>query len=265
MASTPASASSPRPASPGTTSSSCRRTSSSRTRPAPAHRCRNPLVRLIAAMKAASHNAAIPYQRSHSRPAQRISQQGCFAGRPEEGLGRRAGDLAPLATSPPPSRRRRRGLHGGTLRQHRRSARSRPHLPVTLGPRRAWRFSTAPRVSAALALAALLRVRRLFKTARTRHRGHERRRRQGSDAPFDARIHAIRGHRGQIAVAAAFRAFLHRRSAPATKSVRRVRTRTRSALPAAGHGCGARQLALAGTLVSSGQRRERQPADLRRR
>jgi histidine ammonia-lyase len=62
-------------------------------------------------------------------------------------------------------------------------------------------------VSTALALAALLRIERLFKTALiTGAMSIDAAR--GSDAPFDPRIHVIRGHQGQIEVAAAFRALI---------------------------------------------------------
>ena len=55
--------------------------------------------------------------------------------------------------------------------------------------------------------------------------------REGSSVPFDARIHEVRGHRGQIDVAAAFRALLARSgiSGRSTGTGTGCRTRTRSA------------------------------------
>ena len=90
----------------------------------------------------------------------------------------------------------------------------------------------------------------------------------GSDTPFDPRIHALRGHRGQIEVAAALRALMAGSADPRlalTGDDPRAGP-VLPALPAAGDGrrrstCCARPR---DTLRDRGQRRLRQPADLRR-
>ena len=76
--------------------------------------------------------------------------------------------------------------------------------PVTLGPKEGLALLNGTQVSTALALAALIRIERLFQTALVTGAMSVDAAR-GSDAPFDARIHAVRGHAGQIEVAGAFR------------------------------------------------------------
>ena len=80
--------------------------------------------------------------------------------------------------------------------------------PIALGPKEGLALLNGTQVSTAIAMAALLRIETLFKTALVTGAMSVDAAR-GSDAPFDQRIHAIRGHPGQIAVAAAFREFLH--------------------------------------------------------
>jgi histidine ammonia-lyase len=79
--------------------------------------------------------------------------------------------------------------------------------PLTLGPKEGLALLNGTQVSAALALAALIRLNRLFDAAivtgaLTVDAA------QGSDTPFDERIHRARGQRGQIAVATRYRVLL---------------------------------------------------------
>ena len=79
--------------------------------------------------------------------------------------------------------------------------------PVVLGPKEGLALLNGTQVSTAIALAGLFRAQRLCRAALiTGALSTDAAR--GSDAPFDARIHALRGHGGQIAVAAALRGLL---------------------------------------------------------
>ncbi|MGC4108415.1 MAG: histidine ammonia-lyase [Thermomicrobiales bacterium] len=79
--------------------------------------------------------------------------------------------------------------------------------PIELGPKEGLALLNGTQFSTANALAALFDSERLFRSALlsgalTTDAA------KGSDAPFDARIHAIRGHRGQIETGEALRALI---------------------------------------------------------
>ena len=195
--------------------------------------------------------------------------RGIDAGGPVPGLGRRVG------------RSRAARPHGGGDDRRRRSsvrrrdacrptqalARRRARSRSCSAPRKGWRCSTARSSRPPTRWPACSRPRRLFHVG-ARHRRAVDRRGAGSDAPFDPRIHALRGHRGQIEVAAALRALMAG-SAIRASHLRRRRPRAGPllpALPAAGDGRRARPAAPGGGDAGDrGQRRLRQPADLRRR
>jgi histidine ammonia-lyase len=169
----------------------------------------DPLVRLIMAMKAAS------LARGYSGISEATLDQllallakGVLPVIPEKGSVGASGDLAPLAhmTAALLGVGEAR-LHGTTLPAAKALAEA-GLAPVTLGPKEGLALLNGTQVSTALALAALLRIETLFRAALVTGAMSVDAAR-GSDAPFDARIHAIRGHPGQIAVAAAFRAVLH--------------------------------------------------------
>lgn len=80
--------------------------------------------------------------------------------------------------------------------------------PMQLGPKEGLALLNGTQASTALALHAVLRARKLFDTAvavgaLTVDAA------KGSDTPFDDRIHAVRGQKGQREVAARYRAWLH--------------------------------------------------------
>lgn len=79
--------------------------------------------------------------------------------------------------------------------------------PVTLGPKEGLALLNGTQVSTALALAAAFRTENLL-AASLAAGAMSADAVQGSDTPFDERIHAVRGHRGQIDVAATLRQFL---------------------------------------------------------
>lgn len=79
--------------------------------------------------------------------------------------------------------------------------------PVVLGPKEGLALLNGTQVSTALALAALFDTERLVQSALvTGALATDAAR--GSDTPFDARIHALRRHQGQIDAAATLRALL---------------------------------------------------------
>ena len=73
--------------------------------------------------------------------------------------------------------------------------------PLALGPKEGLALLNGTQFSAAYALAALFEAERLFQSALLSGALSTDAAR-GSDAPFDPRIHALRGHRGQIETAA---------------------------------------------------------------
>ncbi|MGN6030371.1 MAG: histidine ammonia-lyase [Thermomicrobiales bacterium] len=79
--------------------------------------------------------------------------------------------------------------------------------PIELGPKEGLALLNGTQFSTANALAALFDAGRLFQTALLSGALTTDAAR-GSDAPFDARIHGIRGHRGQIETGAALRALI---------------------------------------------------------
>lgn len=79
--------------------------------------------------------------------------------------------------------------------------------PITTAAKRGWRYSTAPGASTAFALRGLFEAEDLFASAvvcgaLTTEAA------LGSRRPFDARIHEVRGQRGQIDAAALYRHLL---------------------------------------------------------
>ena len=79
--------------------------------------------------------------------------------------------------------------------------------PIELGPKEGLALLNGTQVSTALALAGLFAAERAFAAALVAG-GMSIDACLGSDTPFDARIHAVRGHAGQAEVAAAYRALL---------------------------------------------------------
>jgi histidine ammonia-lyase len=79
--------------------------------------------------------------------------------------------------------------------------------PVVLGPKEGLALLNGTQFSTAYALAGLFEAEMLFKTALVAGALSTDAAR-GSDAPFDARIHALRRHKGQAEVAAALRGLM---------------------------------------------------------
>jgi histidine ammonia-lyase len=79
--------------------------------------------------------------------------------------------------------------------------------PIVLGPKEGLALLNGTQFSTAEALASLFAMERVFQAALVTGALSTDAAR-GSDTPFDARIHALRGHRGQIDVAAALRTLM---------------------------------------------------------
>jgi histidine ammonia-lyase len=79
--------------------------------------------------------------------------------------------------------------------------------PITLGPKEGLALLNGTQFSTAEALASLFAIERVFAAALVTG-ALSTDAAKGSDTPFDSRIHALRGHRGQIEVAAALRALM---------------------------------------------------------
>jgi len=79
--------------------------------------------------------------------------------------------------------------------------------PITLGPKEGLALLNGTQFSTATALAGLFRAEAVFAAALAAG-GLSVDALRGSDSPFDPRIHALRGHRGQIEVAQVLRALL---------------------------------------------------------
>ena len=165
----------------------------------------DPVTRLVMAMKAASlargYSGITEATLDHLLA---MLDAGVLPVIPEKGSVGASGDLAPLAhmTAAMLGVGDAR-LNGQTLAAS-EALRAAGLAPVTLHPKEGLALLNGTQVSTALALAALIRIERLFQTALVTGAMSVDAAR-GSDAPFDARIHVIRGHRGQIAVATAFR------------------------------------------------------------
>jgi histidine ammonia-lyase len=80
--------------------------------------------------------------------------------------------------------------------------------PLVLGPKEGLAFLNGTQFSTAWALAALFETHRLFNAALISG-ALSTEAAKGSDTPFDARIHEVRRHSGQIEVAATLRALMH--------------------------------------------------------
>jgi histidine ammonia-lyase len=79
--------------------------------------------------------------------------------------------------------------------------------PITLAPKEGLALLNGTQFSTAHALMALFATERVFRTALVTG-ALSTDAAKGSDTPFDERIHVLRGHRGQIEVAAALRALM---------------------------------------------------------
>jgi histidine ammonia-lyase len=165
-----------------------------------------PVVRLILALKIAS----IGQGASGVRPAtvqfmETMLARDLIPVVPGQGSVGASGDLAPLAHVAAAMLGVGEVVVAGVTRP---AAEALADLPtLTLGPKEGLALLNGTQCSTALALAGLFGVETLVQAALVTGALSTDAAR-GSDAPFDARIHAIRRHRGQIDTATALRALM---------------------------------------------------------
>ncbi len=126
---------------------------------------------------------------------------------PAQGSVGASGDLAPLAHMTLALVGEGEIRFRGTVRPARAVLAELGFDPLVLAPKEGLALLNGTQVSTALALDALMRVEDVFAAALVAG-ALSTDALKGSDAPFDPRIHALRGHPGQIAVAARLKALL---------------------------------------------------------
>ncbi|MBR0681834.1 histidine ammonia-lyase [Roseomonas eburnea] len=168
--------------------------------PLPAH-----IVRLIMAMKAASlGRGASGVRWDVVALIEAMRAKGVLPVIPAKGSVGASGDLAPLAHMTAAMLGEGDALPGMPAAEALRAA---GLAPVTLGPKEGLGLINGTQVSTAIALAGLFAAERVFRAALVAGAMTVDALR-GSDTPFDARIHALRGHAGQAEVAEALRGLL---------------------------------------------------------
>jgi len=126
---------------------------------------------------------------------------------PSKGSVGASGDLAPLAHLSAALIGLGEVRHGGRAMSAVEGLRKIGRAPLTLAPKEGLALLNGTQVSTALALRGLFATQDLFAAAVVSG-AMSVDAAMGSDTPFDPRIHALRGHRGQIEVAEAYRALL---------------------------------------------------------
>lgn len=164
-----------------------------------------PIVRLILALKAASlGRGASGVRWAVVEMLEAMRARGVLPRIPRQGSVGASGDLAPLAHLAAVMIGEGEVLPGVPARQALAEA---ALAPLALAPKEGLALINGTQVSTALALAGLFAAEGVFRAALVIGALSVDALR-GSDTPFDPRIHALRGHPGQAAVAAALRALL---------------------------------------------------------
>ena len=164
-----------------------------------------PVVRLVLALKLGSLAQGASGVRWQAIEAlQAALDRGLLPVIPGQGSVGASGDLAPLAHMTAALM----GV-GAFIGEGEASAALARHglAPLELGPKEGLALLNGTQVSTALALAGLFEAEEAFRAALVTG-ALSTDAAKGSDGPFDARIHALRGHRGQAEVAAALRALM---------------------------------------------------------
>ena len=167
------------------------------------------IVRLVLVLKLASLSRGFS---GVSEPLVRFLEQlinhDLYPCVPAQGSVGASGDLAPLAHLSLPTL----GLgnirsHGGEIRPAAECLPQAGITPIELGPKEGLALLNGTQVSTALALAGLFELESVFGAAIVSG-SISLDALQGSDVPFDPRIHDLRGHDGQARVAATYRKLL---------------------------------------------------------
>ena len=167
-----------------------------------------PVVRLILALKALSLARGASGVRPEVVDALlALLHHDVLPAIPAKGSVGASGDLAPLAHLSLVLIGEGEAFHGNTVLDGTQALATANLAPLALAPKEGLALLNGTQVSTALALAGLFAAHDLLKTALLAGAMSTDAAR-GSDTPFDARIHALRGQPGQIRCAAALRALL---------------------------------------------------------
>jgi histidine ammonia-lyase len=138
---------------------------------------------------------------------QQLSAQDVIPLVPAQGSVGASGDLAPLAHMTATMIGVGDAYYRGERMPAARALERAGLSPITLAPKEGLALLNGTQFSTAHALSALFAAERVFRTALVSG-ALTTEAAKGSDTPFDARIHALRGHRGQIDVADALRSLM---------------------------------------------------------
>lgn len=164
-----------------------------------------PIARLMMALKLASlAQGASGVQLATVALLESLLEKGLTPVIPAQGSVGASGDLAPLAHMAAAMIGTGEVWVGDVRMPASQALAQAGLLPLVLGPKEGLALLNGTQFSCAYALAGLFEAERLFGSALlTGALSTEAA--KGSDAPFDPRIHALRGHKGQIETAAALR------------------------------------------------------------
>jgi histidine ammonia-lyase len=167
-----------------------------------------PIARLMMALKLASLSQGVSGVRLATvMLLESMLREGLTPVVPGQGSVGASGDLAPLAHMTGAMIGIGEMFVEGLRRPAAQALEKAGLAPITLGPKEGLALLNGTQFSAAHALAGLFEAENLFRAALVSGALSTDAAR-GSDTPFDARIHAVRRHRGQIEVAAALRALM---------------------------------------------------------
>ena len=166
------------------------------------------VVRLMLALKIAGlarGHSGVRYEVVEALCA--LANRGVLPLVPSQGSVGASGDLAPLAHLAAVLIGEGEATFAGEVMPGGEALRRAGLVPLVLGPKEGLALLNGTQASTALALAGLFAQERAFAAALAAG-ALSVDACQGSDTPFDARIHAIRGHRGQVDTAAVYRTLL---------------------------------------------------------
>lgn len=167
-----------------------------------------PITRLILSLKIASlSRGASGVRWSTICALQAMLDKDVLPLIPSQGSVGASGDLAPLAHMSAALIGEGEAIYQGQRLPASEALKQAGLTPVELGPKEGLALLNGTQTSTALALAGLFEVEMAFKAALVSG-AMSVDAAKGSLAPFDARIHALRGHQGQIDVAACLRDIL---------------------------------------------------------
>ena len=166
------------------------------------------IVRLILVLKIASlARGASGVRRETVQMLARLVEAEIYPCIPSKGSVGASGDLAPLAHMAAVLLGIGEARVGGAFMPAAAALERAGLKPLVLGPKEGLALLNGTQVSTALALAGLFESEKVF-AAGIVAGAMSTDALKGSDTPFDARIHALRGQPGQIAVAAVLRALM---------------------------------------------------------